>query len=73
MSKQPGQNLINFNLDSRGEVSPSGAGTTAVTHNPYAMAAKFVMSRDSSEKDIKRAAGEIAQRLRKLADAQPAK
>ena len=37
-----------------------------VTHTPYGMAAKFVLERDASEKDIKRAAQTMADKLEKL-------
>lgn len=63
----PGHNLLDFNLDAKGNKAPGGAAAAAVTHSPLGMAAKFVLDRNSTDKDIKRAAGEIAGQLEKLA------
>ena len=70
-ARLPGQDVIDFNVDAKGNIAPSGAGTVAVTHAPYAMAAKFVLNRDASEKEATKAAHEVAQQLIKLAQANP--
>jgi hypothetical protein len=70
-SKLPGQDVLDFNVDAAGNIAPSGAGMTAVTHVPYAMAAKFVLNRDASEKEATKAAHEVAEQLIKLAQANP--
>jgi hypothetical protein len=66
-SKLPGQDVLDFNVDAKGNILPSGAGSVAVTHVPYAMAAKFVLNRDASEKEANKAAHEVADQLIKLA------
>jgi len=66
-SKLPGQDVLDFNVDAKGTVTPSGIGTAAVTHVPYAMAAKFVLNRDASKKEAEKAAHEVAAQLVKLA------
>jgi hypothetical protein len=70
-AKLPGQDVLDFNVDAKGNIAPSGAGMTAVTHVPYAMAAKFVLNRDASEKEATKAAHEVAEQLIKLAQAHP--
>jgi hypothetical protein len=70
-SLPPGRDLLDFNLGSKGGAAPGGAAAAAVTHSPFGMAAKFGLDRNGSEKDIKRAAGEIADRIQKLAASAP--
>ncbi len=65
-SLPPGEDLLDFNLGSQGGKGPGGAAATVVTHTPYGMAAKFVLGGKSSDKDVKRAAGEIADQLQRL-------
>ena len=60
------QDLLDFNVSSTGNKAPGGAVATAVTRTPYGMAAKFVLERDASETDIKRAAQTLADKLEKL-------
>jgi hypothetical protein len=62
-----GRNLLDFNLAAKGGAAPGGGTATVATHTPYAMAAKFAMDGNGSEKDIKRAADEIAVELQNLA------
>jgi hypothetical protein len=64
------QDLLDFDVNSAGNKAPGGGVGTVVTHTPYGMAAKFVLERDASESDIKRAAQRIADELEKLAKAQ---
>ena len=40
--------------------------TAVATHSPWGMAAKFVLGRNASEKDIKRAAHQIADQVAAL-------
>ncbi|HLX27541.1 MAG TPA: DUF4410 domain-containing protein [Casimicrobiaceae bacterium] len=61
------QDLLDFNVDSAGNKAPGGGIATIVTRTPYGMAAKFVLERNASEKDIKRAAQTLADKLEKLA------
>lgn len=67
LSKPAGENLLNFNVDSSGNKLPGGGVTAAATHSPWGMAAKFVLDRNASEKDIKRAARQIADQIIQLA------
>ena len=60
------QDLLDLNVNSAGDKTPGGAVATAITRTPYGMAAKFVLERDASEKDIKRAAETLADKLEKL-------
>jgi len=60
------QDLLDFDVTAAGNKAPGGGVVTAVTHTPYGMAAKFVLERDASEKDIERAAETLAYRLEKL-------
>jgi hypothetical protein len=60
------QDLLDFNVDSAGNKAPGGGIVTIATHTPYGMAAKFVLERNASEKDIKRAAQTLADKLEKL-------
>ena len=60
------QDLLDFNVNSAGDKTPGSAVATAITRTPYGMAAKFVLERDASEKDIKRAAETLADKLEKL-------
>ncbi len=61
------QNLLDFDVNSQGNKAPGGGVGTIITHTPYGMAAKFVLERNASESDIKRAAARIADGLEKLA------
>jgi hypothetical protein len=63
------QDLLDFDVNSAGNKAPGGGVGTIVTHTPYGMAAKFVLERNASESDIKRAAQRIADELEKLAKA----
>ena len=60
------QDLLDFNVNATGDKTPGGGVATAVTHTPYGMAAKFVLERDASENDVKRAAQTLADKLEKL-------
>src|SRR5438128_2888798 len=63
------QDLLNFDVNSAGNKAPGAGVGTVITHTPYGMAAKFVLERNASESDIKRAAQRIADDLEKLAKA----
>ena len=67
------QDLLDFDVSSTGNKAPGGGVVTAVTRTPYGMAAKFVLERNASEKDIKRAAETLADRLEKLVQLHMAK
>jgi hypothetical protein len=67
LSKPAGENLLDFNVDSSGNKLPGGGVTAAATHSPWGMAAKFVLDRNASEKDIQRAAQKIADQVIQLA------
>ena len=67
LSRPKGNNMLNFNVDSRGNKAPGGGVAAVATHNPYSMAARFVLDRNASEKDIKRAGRQIAQQIEDLA------
>lgn len=69
LSRPTGENLLNFDVDSSGNKMPGGGVTAAATHSPWGMAAKFVLDRNASEKDIKRAAKQIADQIVQLAKA----
>ena len=71
-AKSAEDNLLNFNLDSQGDKTPSGVGPSIAFHNPLGMAAKFALNGDASDKDIERTAGEIAKQLKRLATTSPA-
>jgi hypothetical protein len=60
------QDVLDFNVNSAGNKAPGGGIATVITHTPYGMAAKFVLERDASEKDIKRAAQTLADKLENL-------
>lgn len=60
------QDLLDFNVGSAGNKAPGGGIATVITHTPYGMAAKFVLERDASDKDIKRAAQTLADKLERL-------
>lgn len=45
---------------------PGGGGAMIAAHKPYVVAAKYVLERNSSERDIKRAARCIADELEEL-------
>lgn len=69
LSRPAGQNLLDFNVDSTGNKMPGGGVTAAATHSPWGMAAKFVLDRNASQKDIQRAAKQIADQIIQLAKA----
>ena len=60
------QDLLDFGVNSQGDKMPGGGVATIITHTPYGMAAKFVLERNASEKDIERAAQTMADKLEKL-------
>ena len=60
------QDVLDFNVNSAGNKAPGGGIATIVTHTPYGMAAKFVLERNASEKDIKRASQTLADRIENL-------
>jgi hypothetical protein len=60
------QDMLDFNVDSAGNKAPGGGLATIITHTPYGMAAKFVLERNASEKDIKRASQTLADKIEKL-------
>lgn len=66
LSRPAGEDLLNFNVDSSGNKAPGGGVGAVVTHTPWAMAGKFVLDRNASEKDVKRAARQIADEIVKL-------
>jgi hypothetical protein len=67
LSLPPDQDLLNFNIDSSGNKAPGGAAGEVVGHSPWGMAGKFVLDRNASEKDIKRAAKGISDQILTLA------
>jgi hypothetical protein len=67
------QDMLDFNVNSTGNKAPGGGVATIVTHTPYGMAAKFVLERNASEKDIKRTSQTMADKLEKLVQMQAEK
>lgn len=50
--------------------APGGAVMTAATHNPYAMAARYVLSRRATEDEVEKLGKKIAADLVKIAESQ---
>ena len=50
--------------------APGGAVMTAATHNPYAMAARYVLSRRATEDEVKKLGKQIAADLVKISESQ---
>ena len=50
--------------------APGGAVMTAATHNPYAMAARYVISRRATEDEVAKLGTQIAADLVKIAESQ---
>ncbi|MFO0996236.1 MAG: DUF4410 domain-containing protein [Alphaproteobacteria bacterium] len=63
MTKDPGKPFVVLGADTGSGKMPGAA----ITMNPYVAAAKFVMSKNAPERDVKRIASEIGERLAKLA------
>jgi hypothetical protein len=61
---------INFDVNSHSNKMPGGGRAMIAAHTPYIMAAKYVLERNSSLRDIERAAQRIANELEKLAQTQ---
>jgi hypothetical protein len=66
------QNLLEFDVNAKGDKMPGGGAATVVTHTPWGMAAKFALERHASERDIRRAAQTIADDLEKFVRNHPA-
>jgi hypothetical protein len=66
------QDLLDFDVNSQGNKAPGGGGMMVATHTPYGMAAKYVLDRNASEDDVKRAARRIADELERLVQARGA-
>jgi hypothetical protein len=58
-----GQKLLDFNADTSGNKVPGGAVAEAAAHSPWAMVGKYVMERNTSEKDIRRVAQAISDEI----------
>jgi hypothetical protein len=50
--------------------APGGAAMTAATHNPYAMAARYVLSRRATEDEVEKLGKKIAADLVKISESQ---
>jgi len=50
--------------------APGGVVMTAATHNPYAMAARYVLSRRANEDEVEKLGKKIAADLVKISESQ---
>lgn len=63
LARPEGQNLLDLEADATGNKLPGGAAAAVATRTPWGMVAKFVLDRNASEKDVKRAARAIADEI----------
>ena len=58
-----GQNLLTFDADTTAGKAPGGGVTAVATHSPWGIVAKYALSRDASEKDMKHIAQAICDEI----------
>jgi hypothetical protein len=63
LSHPEGQNLLTFDADTNPSKAPGGGVTAVATHSPWGIVAKYALSRDASEKDMKHIAQAVSDEI----------